>query len=157
MQEVAISAFCDPQQIVQVKRWFTERRAKQFARQEAALDPRCGAVDPGVRSDVERLLRQARRALCINGQCTVDNLKRLLMAIGLMTSGPKVELIQRVHNYMRSIQAFLGVQGEAATVVDEDVDDASDDDDNTVVTLFGVAAIDDLLISVAGADGFYVA
>lgn len=27
---------------------------------------------------------------------------------------------------------------------------------NTVVTLFGVAAIDDLLISVAGADGFYV-
>ena len=27
---------------------------------------------------------------------------------------------------------------------------------NTVVTLFGVAAVDDLLISVAGADGFYV-
>ena len=28
---------------------------------------------------------------------------------------------------------------------------------NTVVTLFGIAAVDNLLISVAGADGFYVA
>ena len=42
---------------------------------------------------MERLLRQARGCLGLNGQCRVANLKRLLTYLDLSASGPKAELM----------------------------------------------------------------
>ena len=74
----------------------------------ARLKRRCGRVTPGVLSDVERLLRQLRATPGINGQCTTNNLKRVLMDQGLCSNGPKAELVQQIHNYTipRKIMTF---------------------------------------------------
>ena len=71
------------------QKWFAHRRSLEFLKSEARLKRRCGQVTPGVLADVERLLRQLCGSLAINGQCTVSNLKRVLMNQGLCSNGPK--------------------------------------------------------------------
>ena len=87
-----------------------------FLKSEARLKLRCGQVTPGVLADVERLFRQLRGNLNINGQCTVSNLKRVLMDQGLCSNGPKAELVQRVHNYINLIREAKGLPVDAAEV-----------------------------------------
>ena len=96
MKEVARVALGNVSKVSQVEQWFGNRRSLEFLKDEARLKRRCGQVTPGVLADVERLLRQLRGSMGINGQCTVSNLKKVLMQQGLCSSGPKPELIQRV-------------------------------------------------------------
>ena len=70
-----------------------------------------------VLADVERLLRQLRGSMGINGQCTVSNLKKVLMQQGLCSSGPKPELVQRVYNYMHLIRERHGLPAEEAEIL----------------------------------------
>ena len=86
-----------------------------------------------VGSSVERLIRQARGSSAINGQCTVANLKRLLQAHGLMASGPKAELIQRVYNYKDTIRILLGLEVEVVQGDEGDAEREEGDDDVVVV------------------------
>ena len=72
----------------------------QFVQAEERPKRRCGEVTPSVLADVERLLRQTRGLVGMNGQCTVTNLRLLLGHHGLTISGTKVELVQRVHNHI---------------------------------------------------------
>ena len=50
MQAVALEAFKDTAKVDEAKRWFSERRALRFAKQEAVLKRRCGEVSSDVRS-----------------------------------------------------------------------------------------------------------
>mmetsp|Transcript_65028 Transcript_65028/g.107978 ORF Transcript_65028/g.107978 Transcript_65028/m.107978 type:complete len:314 (+) Transcript_65028:246-1187(+) len=99
MKEVAKVALGNVSKVSQVEQWFANRRSLEFLKDEARLKRRCGQVTPGVLADVERLLRQLRGSMGINGQCTVSNLKKVLMQQGLCSSGPKPELIQSVQLY----------------------------------------------------------
>ena len=87
----------------------------------------------------ERLVAQARGQLAIDGRCTVSNLKQMLEWRGLIASGPKPELVQRVYNNLADIQAGLGVQVEVASGVEEHLDEASnkEDDDEVVCEVCG--------------------
>ena len=55
---------------------FVVATCSNFAKAKEHLKRRCGMVTRGVKGEVERLLRQARGCLGLNGQCTVANLKR---------------------------------------------------------------------------------
>ena len=79
MEDVARIALGNVSKVAQIEKWFAYRRSLEFLKSEARLKRRCGQVTPGVLADVERLLRQLRGSLGINGQCTVSNLKRVLM------------------------------------------------------------------------------
>ena len=127
MAQVAKSAFGTASKVDDVERWFTHKRGLELLQSEARLKRRC------VLADVERLLRQLRGNLNINGQCAVSNLKRVLMDQGLCSNGPKAELVQRVHNYINIIREAKGLPVDAAEVahmeevMQDDVDsDASD-------------------------------
>ena len=57
----ALAAFgiSDVASVCAVQDWFAHRRLQQFAKAEEHLKRRCGMVTPGVKGEVERLLRQA--------------------------------------------------------------------------------------------------
>ena len=106
----------------------------QFAKAEARLSRCCGEITASVLADVEHLLRQTRGLFGTNGQCTVANLKLLLAYHELTTSGPKVELVQRVHNHIDGIREAHGLQSDEAVNVDEhvggDFEEGDNEDDN---------------------------
>jgi hypothetical protein len=135
MVQVAQSAFGTASKVDDVERWFTHKRGLEFLKSEARLKRRCGQVTPGVLADVERLLRQLRGNLNINGQCTVSNLKRVLMDQGLCSNGPKAELVQRVHNYINIIREAKGLPVDAAEVahMEEVMQDDADSDASDIV------------------------
>ena len=114
MEDVARTALGNFSKVAQIEKWFAHRRNLEFLKSEARLKRHCGHVTPGVLVDVERLLRQLRGSLGINGQCTVSNLKRVLMNQGLCSNGPKPELVQRVYNYIQIIREAKGVPVESA-------------------------------------------
>ena len=74
-------------------------------------------VTPGVKGEVERLLRQACGCLGLNGQCTVANLKQLLIYLDLSSAGPKAELMQRVYNHAESLHSYMGLPTDIAFVL----------------------------------------
>ena len=115
--------------------WFTHRRGRQFHKSQAPSKRRCGQVTPGVLAYDERLLRQLRGALGINGQCTVTNLKRGLMDQGLCSSGPKAKLVQRIYNYIGIIRTAKGLPLDDADVthVEEVLQNDVDSDESYIV------------------------
>ena len=121
MRQVAVKTFGDTSKVSEVSKWFAQRRSSQFAKAEARLKRRCGEITASVLADVEHLLRQTRGLFGMNGQCTAANLKLLLAHHDLTTSGPKVELVQRVHNHIDRIREAHGLQSNEAVNVDEHV------------------------------------
>ena len=102
--------------VAEIEKWFTHRKGLEFLKSEARLKRRCGQITAGVLSDVERLVRQLHATLSINGQCTVNNLKQVLKDQGLCSNGPKAELVQQIHNYIRIIRESKGLPADDADV-----------------------------------------
>ena len=136
MADLATECFGTPSRVSEIKKWFSLKRSLQFAKAEAKLKRRCGAVTPSVLSDVERLLRQTRGLFGMNGQCTVANLKLLLGNHGLTTSGPKVELVQRVHNNIARIRESQGLQSDEAIDMPDEEGDANDEGEDDELICF---------------------
>ena len=134
MANLSTQCFGTPSKVSEISKWFALKRSLQFAKAEAKLKRRCGAVTPSVLSDVERLLRQTRGLFGMNGQCTVANLKLLLGNHGLTTSGPKVELVQRVHNNIARIRESQGLQSkEAISMLEEDGPNEDEDVEDDLI------------------------
>ena len=118
---LSTQCFGTPSKVSEISKWLALKRSLRFAKAEAKLKRRCGAVTPFVLSDVERLLRQTQGLFGMNGHCTVANLKVLLGNHGLTTSGPKVELVQWVCNNITRIRESQGLQyEEAISMLEED-------------------------------------
>ena len=130
-----LAAFCttDAKHVEAFQKWFAHRRLQQFAKAEEHLKRRCGMVAPGVKGEVERLLRQARGCLGMNGQCTVANLKRLLTYLDLSCSGPKAELMQRVYNHADSLRSYMGLPTNTTSVPKESMGEENEDEDEDIV------------------------
>ena len=89
LRALAESALGNANKVDSVREWFAnKRRLQAFSKAEVKIKRRCGQVEPGVLGDVERLSRQSRGCLGLNGQCTAYNLKRVLGAVGLVCSSP---------------------------------------------------------------------
>ena len=101
LEQLATQCFGSALKVSDITKWFAQKQSLQFAKAKAKLKRWCGAVTASVLSDAERLMRQMRRFVGMNGQRT--NLKLLLGKHGLPTSGPMVELVQRVHNNIARI------------------------------------------------------
>ena len=119
----------------EIEQWFTHRRGVEFLKYEAQLKRRCGEVTRGVLADVERLLRQLRAALGINGQRNVTNLKPVLMDQGLCSNGSKAELVHRIHNYISIIRKskILPVEDADVAHVEEVLQNNVDADESNIV------------------------
>ena len=130
--------------------WFAHRRLQQLAKAEEHLKRWCGMVTPGVKGEVERLLRQARGCLGMNGQCTVANLKRLLTYLDLSCSGPKAELMQQVYNHADSLQSYMGLPADTASVPEESMAEENEDEDEDIVCVHCLSGdaydVNDILI-----------
>ena len=121
MRQVAVTAFGDVSKLSDVSKWFAYRRSSQFAKAEERLKRRCGEVTASVSADVEHLPRQTRGLFGMNGQCAVTHLRLLLGHHGLVISGTKVELMQRVHNHIDRIRESHWLQSDKAIDVEEHV------------------------------------
>ena len=89
---VAIAAFgsAEAKHVEAVKKRFAHRRLQRFAKAEEHVKRRCTMVTPGVKGEVECLLRQARGVCQHEWKCSVANLKGLLTYLDLTCSAPKV-------------------------------------------------------------------
>ena len=92
----------------------------------------CGQVSGRVLADVERLLRQLRGSLSIMGN--VSHLKRVLMHQGLYSSGPKLELVQRVYNCINLVRGHtLPMEDAEIAHVEEGLQTDTEGDDSDIV------------------------
>ena len=91
---------------------------------------------------MERLLRELRGSMGINGQCTMPNLKKVLMEQGLCSSGSKPELLQRVYNYIHLIreQHSLPMEEPEIAHVEEVLQTDPEDDDSDVVCVISLSS-----------------
>ena len=93
-------------------------------------------VTPRVKGEVERLLRQARGCLGLNGRCTVANSKWLLTYLDLSASGPKVGLMQRVYNHADCLRTYMGLPTDSVSVPKEPMANKGEAEDEDIVCVY---------------------
>jgi len=142
----------DEEQFPLVLKWFHDKRLLAFLKAETKVKQQSGLAPPGVCTDVVHLLQSARTKLSINGQCTVKNLQTALRTIGKSASGPKQELIQRLHTH----RSLLLMIHDLELPIEEHVDEQEplelleEEDDVCIVCNDSACKVGDDLIPCAG-------
>ena len=130
---LAASGTTDAKHVEAFQKWFARRCLQQFAKAEEHLKQRCGMVTPGVKGEVECLLKQARGCLGMNGQCTVANLKWLLTYLDLSYSRLDAKVMLRVYNRADSLRSYMGLLADTAYVPEKSMAQTNEDEDEDIV------------------------